>query len=62
MENMLGAALDALEPFGALAAQALWVLQPGLGLLLPRAALEDVAHALEEPGGIERLRASLFED
>lgn len=54
-------ALDVLEPLGALGAQALWVAQPVLGLWLPRQAVNELAEALESPGGIERLRALLDE-
>jgi hypothetical protein len=58
--NILSAALDALEPFGVLSAQALWVLQPALGIFVSREALSGVARALEEPGELERLREQLF--
>jgi hypothetical protein len=61
-DTILNAALDTLEPFGALGANAIWILQPALGLLVPKEALEAVAHALEEPGGIERLRERLTEE
>ena len=59
-ENIVSAALDALEPFGVLSAQALWILQPALGLFIPREALSSVALALEEPDELERLREQLF--
>lgn len=58
--NILSAALDVLEPFGVLSAQALWVLQPALGIFVSREALSGVARALEEPGELERLREQLF--
>jgi hypothetical protein len=61
-ENILSAALDVLEPFGALGAQALWFLQPTLGLFVSKDALSGVAHALEEPGELNRLRELLFLD
>jgi hypothetical protein len=61
LAGVLAAALDALEPLGPLAAQMIWVAQPVAGLLLPRAALDAVARALEEPGGVERLRRQLDE-
>lgn len=55
----LGLALDLLEPLGPLGAQLVWIAQPALGLLVGRAALGGLARALEEPGGVERLRAHL---
>ncbi len=56
LDGALGVALDVLEPLGPLGAQVLWVLQPALGLLGARKAVGDIADALEEPGGIDRLR------
>jgi len=51
--------LDALEPFGPLGAQLLWVLQPTLGGLLAPDALRDLAQTLEQPGGVDILRRQL---
>jgi hypothetical protein len=59
--NALGVALDVLEPLGPLGAQLLWVAQPLLSVMISRSALGGVAQALEEPGGIERLRQQLEE-
>lgn len=62
LDGALGLALDALEPLGPLGAQMLWVLQPALGVLggpQARAAVDDLAQALEAPGGVDRLRARL---
>jgi hypothetical protein len=61
LEDVFGTALDVLEPFGPLGAQALWIAQPVLGLFVAREALGDLARALEEPGGVERLRQQLEE-
>jgi hypothetical protein len=61
-ENILSAALDVLEPFGALGAQVVWFLQPTLGLFVSRDALSGVARALEEPNELNRLREQLFLD
>lgn len=55
----LAAALDILEPFGALGAQFLWVAQPAFGLLGAEAVIRGLAQALEAPGGIEALRKAL---
>ena len=52
----LTTALDIVEPFGPLVAQVLWVVQPISGVFGGRAAIRDLAHALEDPEGIERLR------
>ncbi len=57
----LGVALDVLEPLGPLGAQALWLLQPACGIFGARRAVGDIATALEEPGGVDRLRR-LLED
>jgi hypothetical protein len=51
--------LDALEPVGPLAAQLIWVAQPTLRLFGTGEIWGHIAHALEEPGGIDRLRALL---
>jgi hypothetical protein len=51
--------LDILEPLGPLGAQALYVLQPAAGIVGLREMIGDIAQALEEPEGIERLRQQL---
>ena len=51
--------LDATEPLAPLGAQALWVAQPALGLLLPRDAVADLARVLDAPGGVAWLRERL---
>lgn len=53
------ALLDALEPLAPLGAQALYILQPTLGLLVPRAELSMLATVLDAPGGAEWLRDAL---
>jgi hypothetical protein len=60
--DILTIALDVFEPLGPLGAQAVWFLEPALGIFVSRAALESIAHALEEPDELERLRAQLLED
>lgn len=57
--DFLSAALDVLEPFGVLGAQALWIAQPALGVFVQRETLAMLAQALEEPGGIDALRRRL---
>ncbi len=57
--HALSTALDVLEPLGPLGAQALWVAQPVLGLFVARETLGGLADALEQPGGVERLRQML---
>jgi hypothetical protein len=65
-ERGLGGALrltlDALEPLGPLGAQMLYVAQPALGLFGAGDALHRLAQALEEPGGIDRLRRLLDDE
>jgi hypothetical protein len=55
-------ALDVLEPLGPLGAQMVWIAQPLFGLFVPTEALDDLARALEEPGGVDRLRGYLDND
>ncbi len=57
--DALGLAFDVLEPLGPLAAQLLWVAQPAAALFGWRQAVDGLAHALEEPGGLDRLRQRL---
>lgn len=59
LQGALHLLLDVLEPLGPLSAQMLWVLQPAAGILGGRRIVGDIATALEEPGGIERLRQQL---
>ena len=54
-------ALDVLEPLGPVGAQMLWVAQPVAGLLGAREMIGGLAEALEQPGGVERLRYLLDE-
>jgi len=57
--GLIAALLDAAEPFAPLGAQALWVAQPALGLVLPRDAVADLARVLDAPGGVAWLRERL---
>lgn len=61
LTGALHVALDALEPLGPFGAQFLWVMQPVLGLFGARDMVRSIATALEEPGGVERLRQQLDE-
>jgi hypothetical protein len=62
-ENALSTALDILEPLGPLGAQVLWVAQPAARVIGGWGeAVSGLAQALEEPGGIARLRRLLDED
>lgn len=54
-------ALDVLEPLGPVGAQLLWVAQPVSGLVGARELIGGLAEALDEPGGVERLRDLLDE-
>lgn len=51
--------LDALAPFGALGAQMLWVLQPTLSLWVRKDTLAHIAHTLEQPDELARVRDAL---
>lgn len=57
--GLMAALLDAAEPLAPLGAQALWVAQPALGLLLSRDAVADLARVLDAPGGVAWLREQL---
>lgn len=50
--------LDVLEPLGVLGAQAMYIVQPAAGIFGAgwRAAVGDVAHALETPTALAALR------
>lgn len=61
--DALSTALDVLEPFGPLGAQVLWVAQPAARLVGGWGdLLGALAEALEQPGGVERLRQALDDD
>lgn len=51
--------LEAFEPLAPLAAQLMWVAQPGLGWWLGHERLASLARALETPEGIAVLRGVL---
>ncbi len=55
-------ALDVLEPLGPLGAQLLWVAQPAARLVGGWEIVGGLAQALEEPGGIDRLRQQIEAD
>lgn len=58
----LRVALDALAPLGPLGAQLLYIAQPTLGLFGLREAAHDIALALEDPGGLDAIRARLDDE
>ncbi len=55
-------ALDVLEPLGPLGAQLLWIAQPAARLIGGWELVGGLAQALEEPGGVDRLREQLEQD
>ncbi|MBE2271035.1 MAG: hypothetical protein IAE80_22550 [Anaerolinea sp.] len=62
LSDALRVFLDIIEPLGIVGAQVLWIAQPAAGLIGGRAVIAGLAQTLEEPGGIDRLRALLDED
>lgn len=62
LANALTLLLDVIEPLGAFGAQLLWVAQPTVGLFGGSDLVAKLAHLLEQPDGIARLRALLDED
>lgn len=59
LDGLVGMALDVLAPLGPLGAQVLWTAQPALSVFGLGDAVAQLARALEEPGGVERLRRQL---
>jgi long-subunit fatty acid transport protein len=57
--DALRVALDLLEPLGPFAAQVLYVMQPTASVFGLGTAAQEIAAALDEPGGIDALRARL---
>ncbi|MCA9913538.1 MAG: hypothetical protein KC496_09325 [Anaerolineae bacterium] len=54
-------ALDVAEPIAPVLAQALWVMQPTVGLFGGASALAQLAETLEAPDGVAQLRQQLQE-
>lgn len=52
-------ALDTGRPLAFLGAQCLFIAQPALSLFLPRITINQLAHLLEEPAGVELLLEKL---
>lgn len=52
-------ALDAGRPLAFIGAQCLYIAQPALSLFLSHSAINQLAHLLEEPGGVELLLEKL---
>ena len=59
---MVDLGLDILEPLSPFVGQALWVMQPTLGLFTNRERIGEWAQLLEDPQGVEWLREQLLED
>ena len=53
--------LEAGRPLAFLAGQLLWVLQPVLGLIMPRERLAHLAVILEDPEAIDQLIGHLLD-
>jgi hypothetical protein len=59
LNGIVGALLDAAEPFGPLGAQLLWVAQPVVSLMLPSDEVDGLARLLDDPAGVAWLRSEL---
>ena len=59
LDGVVGALLDAAEPFGPLGAQVLWIAQPALGLFVSTDEIGGLANLLDDPAGVAWLRAEL---
>lgn len=62
LTNAVSVLLDVIGPLGVLGAQLLWIAQPTAGLFGGREIIAGIARTLEQPDGVERLRALLDED
>ena len=62
LTNAVSVLLDVIGPLGVLGAQLLWIAQPTAGLFGGREIVAGLARTLEQPDGVERLRALLDED
>lgn len=60
LDGLVDALLEALEPLAPLGAQALYVAQPTLGLVMARDEIVALARLLETPGDVDWLRAVLI--
>ncbi len=56
LDGLVGALLGAAAPLAPLGAQVLWVAQPALSLVMPRAEIDTLARALEDPTELAWLR------
>lgn len=54
--------LDIAEPFTPLIGQALWVLQPSLGLVMDRQRVGEWAKRMENPEAMTQLRNTILGD
>ncbi|MFC1959753.1 hypothetical protein ACFLYO_03480 [Chloroflexota bacterium] len=59
LDGLVMALLEAAEPLSPLGAQALYVAQPTLKLLLPSAGVGQWARLLEDPANVAWLRSCL---
>lgn len=59
LEDLAAALLEAAEPLSLLGAQALYLAQPALGLLLPTDDVGRWARLLEDPANLAWLRERL---
>ncbi|HLY28524.1 MAG TPA: hypothetical protein VKQ72_19410 [Aggregatilineales bacterium] len=62
LEGVTDVLLDVAGPLGPLGAQALWIAQPVLGLMLPSDEIDGLARVLESPSGVDWLRDALIGD
>lgn len=60
LEGVVGALLEAGEPFSPFGAHLLWIAQPALSIVVPREDVAALAQILEEPGGLARVRRQLI--
>ncbi len=59
LDGLVGAVLDAAGPLAPLGAQALWVAQPALGLLVASDEIDGLARLLDSRQGLNWLRDEL---
>lgn len=61
LDGFAAALLDAAEPVGPLGAQALYVVQPTLGVLFPSSDVAAWARLIEDPANIAWMRERLLD-
>lgn len=60
LEGVVAVLFDVAAPLSPVGASLLWIAQPVLGLVTPRDDIATLARLLEDPEGVDWLRARLI--